>query len=253
MWAIQKDCDRFEEWIEALDHNNIKYEIIPNLLHLPDLTNVEMCYGDINFCKFVHWKTNWNLFFDFKKCYYSNFAGKLNHSLLNYPYIIQTLEDIKHTEIFKLGDYDAERSDKSIFMRPNRSDKPFSGGLFYQKEFSREVDDLLRYVDPEELVVISEPKKIIHEDRHIVHNRQIKFSARYITNGEIEDSVTPTDVVEDAQRLVKYCPEDWFVLDTCVLEDGIKIVELNCLSSSGTYGINLKELVKEIDRTLCLL
>jgi len=51
-----------------------------------------------------------------------------------------------------------------------------------------------------------------------------------------------------AQRMADlYCPAKAFVMDVCMIESGMKIVEVNCINCSGFYDTDIQKLVASLE------
>lgn len=54
--------------------------------------------------------------------------------------------------------------------------------------------------------------------------------------------------VDFAQSMVdKYQPADAFVIDVCLSNDSLKVVEVNCINCSGFYHANMQKLVESVE------
>jgi hypothetical protein len=54
--------------------------------------------------------------------------------------------------------------------------------------------------------------------------------------------------VDFAQRMVdKYQPAEAFVIDVCLADDQLKIVEINCINAAGFYKSHMENLITAIE------
>ncbi len=64
----------------------------------------------------------------------------------------------------------------------------------------------------------------------------------------IYDRVVDDDILEYAQQMADiYQPAKGFVLDVARTDDGLKIVEINCLNCAGFYHVNIQKLLYELN------
>lgn len=99
-------------------------------------------------------------------------------------------------------------------------------------------------------LMFTEPVRILKEWRlwvvrdEIVTHSLYKEGSRVIYRHEIDD-----DALEFAKRLVKanpvYAPA--YVMDICRTDDGLKMLETNCINAAGFYAADLLKLVSSID------
>ncbi|WP_298969577.1 ATP-grasp domain-containing protein [uncultured Roseobacter sp.] len=78
----------------------------------------------------------------------------------------------------------------------------------------------------------------------IVKYSLYKVGARVVYRHEIDE-----DALEFAKRLVEanpsYAPA--YVIDICRTEDGLKMLETNCINAAGFYEADLVKLASSID------
>lgn len=99
-------------------------------------------------------------------------------------------------------------------------------------------------------LMITEPACILKEWRlwvvrdEIVTHSLYKEGSRVIYRHEIDD-----DALEFAKRLVNRNPDyaPAYVIDICRTDDGLKMLETNCINAAGFYKANLLKLVSSID------
>jgi hypothetical protein len=143
------------------------------------------------------------------------------------------------------------RIKENVFIRPNSAYKTFTGFVLNSDDFDHEINSLnqLSKIDPEELVIISKPKNIIHEFRTVICNREVIAYSLYKWDDfhYVSRDIHP-DCLELANNVAKnnYQVSDVYVCDVCLSDDGAKIVELNSWESSGLYGCDLDIIVDKL-------
>jgi hypothetical protein len=147
---------------------------------------------------------------------------------------------------------------KPTFIRPVDDSKFFSGGVFEAEYF----DDWQRKVciasagmsaislSPDTLVQVSPVKEIWSEYRFWIVQRRIVTASRY----KMGDTVMYSNDVDYrfhwfVSSLLEsgWQPAEAYVMDVCETPDGIKIVEINTINSSGFYAADVQKLVFELE------
>jgi hypothetical protein len=142
---------------------------------------------------------------------------------------------------------------KKLFLRPDVVIKSFAGRVFEFDTMEDDVNQLSQYekISDFELCVISSPKKIIGEYRHVVCNNEIVGQSQYQRDGKLDIQI---DVEPECQKLVKYIinnyeqPDNVYVVDTALTEDGSRIVEFNSFSCSGLYAMDTMSIVRNVSQ-----
>lgn len=202
------------------------------------LGSTTLNYNAVKSRKYRH-----GVFFDsqtFKPEAYEKFYGELylNHG----------------QKIFKLRDLptDLYNPDDQVFIRSNDDSKNISGGtcnfsdlLEIQKNTETHwIQGDLFSLDSE--ICISQTKVIYAEYRLIICEKNIIGKSRY--RPSIQYSV-PDDILEFAEKAISiWTPHDVFVLDICETDDGLKIVECNCVNGAGWYDSDYSEVVYQLAR-----
>lgn len=99
-------------------------------------------------------------------------------------------------------------------------------------------------------LMLSKPVRIMHEWRlwavngRIVTHLLYKEGSRVVHRHEIDD-----DALDFAQRMVDINPgySPAYVLDVCRIEEGLKLLETNCVNAAGFYAADLVRLAAAID------
>jgi hypothetical protein len=151
---------------------------------------------------------------------------------------------------------DAILPQQEMFVRPVNDSKHFSGHVFNKTEFEdwqRRVRDLHEDtgsgLTPDTLVQVAEATMIYSEYRfwivknEIVTKSMYKRGDRVIYSPEVDDRFT--EFV--SKRISEWSPHETFVIDVCDTSDGIKIIEINTLNSSGFYEADVQKLVVKLE------
>ncbi|NTF17884.1 ATP-grasp domain-containing protein [Agrobacterium rubi] len=99
-------------------------------------------------------------------------------------------------------------------------------------------------------LLLAEPVKILKEWRCWVVGDEVvtwslyKDGSRVIYRPEIDD-----DALDFARQMVSVNPgySDAYVIDVCRTEEGLRIIETNCLNAAGFYAADLMKLALEIN------
>lgn len=100
------------------------------------------------------------------------------------------------------------------------------------------------------LLMLTKPVRILREwrlwvvDGRIVTYSHYKDGSRVVHRHEIDD-----DALDFGQRMVDINPgySQAYVIDVCRTEEGLKLLETNCLNAAGFYAADLVKLARAID------
>lgn len=173
-----------------------------------------------------------------------DFMAQLNAwggHMLNADAVVSRFEDVIFTE-------------DEMFIRPVHDSKVFAGQLTSAEEFTGWKNrvcvlehDYGDRVFGDTLVQVCNPKKIFSEHRFWVVKGQIVTCSTYKIGNRVvyhpEENVDHRfwGYVEDRIACVR--PHDAFVIDVADTAEGLKIVEVNTLNSSGFYAGDVQKLV----------
>lgn len=157
-------------------------------------------------------------------------------------------------DIYKIKDIpnDFCHPEDEIFIRSNDDSKEISGGTVLFKELLDIKNNTETHwtggdlFGPNSEICISPVQNVLAEYRFIVMEGKIAGCSRY--RPSIHYAV-PDDVKQFAQKMIaKWQPHDIFVLDICETNDGLKVVECNCVNGSGWYDADYGEIVYHMAR-----
>lgn len=99
-------------------------------------------------------------------------------------------------------------------------------------------------------VLLATPKDTQQEVRCWVVNGKVVTASRYKLGFRVvkQNYDDESLFVDFAQSMVdKYQPAEAFVIDVCLSNDELKVVEVNCINCSGFYHANMSKLVEAIE------
>lgn len=161
--------------------------------------------------------------------------------------------------------------ENEMFIRPIHDSKVFAGGVMFKDEFEQWQqkvcvmgEDYGDSLSKHTLVQVCKPKKIYAEYRFWIVNQKIVTSSLYKRgNRVIYSSDVDRHVYDFVHTILNtknqkedilcdtvnrgWRPHDAFVLDVCETPNGMKVVEINTLNSSGFYAANITDLVLALE------
>lgn len=174
-----------------------------------------------------------------------------------HPYLLNGADALFMT----LRDVPARLADDGTewFLRPVDDSKEEPGNVKTAGEIIRMAERVL-VLDEDEipsgslrhdtLLMLTKPVRILREWRlWVVQGRVVTYSlykdgSRVIHRHEIDE-----DALAFAQRMVDinpgYAPA--YVVDICRTEEGLKLLETNCINAAGFYAADLRKLAADID------
>lgn len=154
------------------------------------------------------------------------------------------------SKILPLGKVD---EDGCFFLRPEHDSKEFSGLTFDNREEFEQwrIDTIATSIicDENTSVVVSELKCIHRETRFFIIDGEIISASVYKINGDPRTSTyinqEEIDFVNEMINL--WTPNRAFVMDVATTDNGMKIVELNCINCSGFYEADIQKIIMTLD------
>jgi hypothetical protein len=194
-------------------------------------------------CKELGWK---GLHFDLSTF---NYQAAVEHrrDMLNDEHIFTVSEAIKF-----LSD---EEQHEQWFIRPSEDLKQFSGQVIEAKECVDWLTDAVSCnssgtynVTEDMMVVLAKPKLILAEWRWFVIDGKIIDGSMYRIRGKlVKHHETDVELIQEAQELAdKWLPDPCCVMDLALVNDELKVIEFNCINSSGMYGHDIKVIFKAL-------
>lgn len=149
-------------------------------------------------------------------------------------------------------------SDDHWFMRPDADLKHFSGYVDHSSKLKDHLTSMIGSyrrgeqgtygLNPETKIVLAKPKTIQAEWRWFIVGRKIISGSMYRAHGQLRRlrELDP-DVIMEAQALADvWLPYDCVVMDTALVNHRVKIIEFNCLNSSGFYDNDVSAVFKAL-------
>lgn len=147
-----------------------------------------------------------------------------------------------------------------IFIKPNADNKAFEaftcGSL--SPEIFKFLDNAEMYdnanYDMDTLIVVAPVKEIVSEYRYFIVGGEVVSASMYLLGGRLltVNHDEYEEELEYAQELAdKWLPHETCVMDTCFVKDEngkhqTKIIEFNCLNSSGFYAHNVDNIFRKL-------
>ncbi|MBD1863731.1 MULTISPECIES: ATP-grasp domain-containing protein [Trichocoleus] len=144
-----------------------------------------------------------------------------------------------------------------IFVRPCSDHKTFAGFIIEPDKLQAWQEQIFGISDgyatltPETLVLSATPKLIYEEYRFFVIDGQVITGSLYKAGDHLRYS---QDCDEEARAFAESAAQVWqpdraFVIDIATTPNGPKIIEINCLTSSGFYEADVDCLVGALEKS----
>jgi len=253
-WIIQNasyNNDNFQGLITALDAGNRNYQrvdVIPfshELVPVPEVSNPCVIMGTNSLVRLSE-KYDWAPGAWFKEdVRFEKWLEHYGDQLVNHDAIV-----------CRFGDANYEGT---AFIRPCEDLKQFSGmemdgsSFALWKEMVLEENSMTgEGLSPDMMMLISPIKNIRGEFRLFVVAGEVVAQSQYrVVNRIISLPTVPEGVLVYAKEILDiWQPDDAFVLDIAELENEYKVLEINCINSSGFYAADPKCVVDAIEAML---
>lgn len=145
------------------------------------------------------------------------------------------------------------------FMRPDADLKQFSGYVDSNVELGQHLSSMMMShqrgevgsyaMSPSTKVVLAEPKVIDAEWRWFIVGGKIISGSMYRAHGQLRKlRELDQEVIDEAQNLADaWLPMDCVVMDTALVRGRfVKVVEFNCINSSGFYDNDVDAVFKAL-------
>lgn len=256
-WLIEVDnlIDDTEKLISAMPDASV-YKTIPygHILSNPDsisdLFNDDdvIFYGCLNSCKIIQKYTSWLpgamcSFLDFR-C--TSYYSQIGPYLLNDNYVILPHGDLRRNKEFL---YNILGCNNTIFIRPDRSDKIFTGQIVDADGFENFVDSIYPTPHPNELIIIARPHNIWTEWRFVIMNNAVITGSQYRSGARFEIGGYSADAKIFAESIIPhiYMSDPIYVLDIGLNSDGFKVIEIGGFSCAGLYNCDRSIIIQHIN------
>jgi len=143
-----------------------------------------------------------------------------------------------------------------FFIRPPEDNKILTGTLMTHAELDKwREDTAASYSDgytsltPDTIFMVSTPKAIWQEYRcFVVLNKYITGSEYKRAGRPYQNSVVDNDIIEFVEtRSNEWSPDLAFCMDVARTEEGLRIIEVNCINSSGFYKSDVSKTIQALE------
>jgi hypothetical protein len=166
----------------------------------------------------------------------------LGNDYLNHDMKIVSCHDVANVA----ADLDLE----FVFMKPNSNTKRFGGCVVETSRLYFFMEPIIANLQGKDLDVCIAPIRQIKEEyRLFIVSGQVVSASMYTKNFQktIVAGATPEVIAYAEEILKKYNPVDAFVLDICVTDDNMYVVEANPFNHSGLYANDTDAIVSAIN------
>ncbi|SHF11922.1 ATP-grasp domain-containing protein [Chryseobacterium vrystaatense] len=244
---VYLDPDHYKIF-NALEELNIDYEVI-NIPPTAEKIEFEsgrkdiFVYGSVTIARLAKQNTDWfpGSFYGGNHLYetYSQYYGE---NLLNHK-----------VSVHKISEELVWKKNEEKFIKPYSEAKIFTGRVFKEAEWKDFVFESLENqsnrITKDSMVQASEARHTIKEARLWIIGGQIIDGGYYKFNDNVpfEEKVSEDGLVFANEMIRLFNLEEAFVMDICLTDGGWKIVEINCINSSGFYpNTNVKSIIKAL-------
>jgi hypothetical protein len=167
--------------------------------------------------------------------------------LLNKNYVMIPLGDLPRRREF-LFDTMTSPVNRHLFIRPDRSDKIFTGKAVSEETFDADLR-LFNFYDPlpHELCIVSTARYIENEWRIVVVDGEVVASSEY---GDEQVCGAPSDVISFAELAISssgYDPPHAWTLDVCSTANGnLHVLEVGSFSCASLYACDPEPIVRAV-------
>lgn len=208
--------------------------------------DLALVYGTVNFVeKNTHifgnyFRNGWFNLVNYRTNLNVNYEDWLNRG------IYTTWKDLKlnHKEYFNM------LNTSHIFIRPNSGHKTFTGFDVHEKKLLDEINSAqqLTSVLDNTLIQINNAVFLEEEYRFFIFGSKVSAWSRYRFEFEkVEDLNVPEQAIWFAQSIANNNThlEYPLVLDVAKVDRSFKIIEINCINSSGFYAANVNSIIDD--------
>jgi hypothetical protein len=208
--------------------------------------------GSMQFAEIVKRITTWypGVYGNLGKMYCSYYYPRFGKELFNSNYVLIPYGDIIRRKEWLFSNIGSTA--RNIFVRPDSSEKSFTGQVVNSGDFERRMKILGSKLDPEDLIVVATAQVVKREWRTVVCKNKVVASCQYKEDGDsMRDRDCPAHVVEYAQSVldkVTYKPDPIWVMDICETSDEtLKVLEVGTFSCSGLYACDPVRIIEAVE------
>lgn len=190
------------------------------------------------------------LYFDQGVMNYSNFVAN-RKDMLNAEHIMPVKDAIRFLA------NQMEGANLQWFTRPSVDLKHYAGYVGETKEIAYHLQSMVNSfergelgtygLNPQNEIVLARPKTIQAEWRWFIIGGNIVSGSMYRAHGQLRPKIElDAEVINEAQELADvWLPYPCVVMDTALVDNEMKVIEFNCINSSGFYDHGVNKIFKE--------
>lgn len=180
-------------------------------------------------------------------------------STFNYEQAIKHRNDMLNGDVIlplsEAAEYLRQGNNRDVFVRPSEDLKQFSGQVMNSVECADWLTNAAlcetsgsRQLDMSTKIVIGEPKNIQAEWRWFVVGGQVVSGSMYRRNGRMfKQRERDTNVIQEAQYFADcWLPDSCCVMDLALVDNVVRVIEFNCINSSGFYDNDVPAIFKAL-------
>ena len=180
-------------------------------------------------------------------------------STFNYETALQNRADMLNDNIDTIENHlnalSYQDANMELFIRPSEDLKKFSGQIMKVGEMYEWLQDAITCVssgtyklEMDTKILVCQPKNIQAEWRWFIVGGKIIDGSMYRHKGQMyKKHETDADVIAEAQLLADmWLPDMCVVMDTALVNDEVKVIEFNCINSSGFYDHDINKIIDAI-------
>jgi len=246
-YLIQEACFKsFHErqLLVCLDKLELEYEFVKVF---PLIDNIEfqttrkdvMCFGSVKMSHLAK-KYNWQPGSFYNENHdYQIYSQYYKDELLNYDSIILNVDE------------KFDFPDDLFFVRPCLDSKLFTGTVFNMTAWENLVEEIKANYSHRlsEKIQVCRMKDIFREIRCWVVKGKVVTASQYKLGDRVVYKETNEPMIIDyvTKMAAIYSPAEAFVMDVCLTDDGLKIVEINNLNCAGFYDCDIQKLLISLE------
>jgi hypothetical protein len=174
------------------------------------------------------------------------------------PYLLNPRDAAKFVKVRDIADLVADDGRK-YFVRPVEDSKTMSGVVLTGKEIRAKAAEVMELplerlvpgrLAPETELSLSVPVTIQKEWRvWVVSGKVVAWSLYKMAGQMVIRREIDQDALDFVSAMVEINPDysDAYVIDVCRTENGLRIIETNCINFSGYYDADLQKLIDAIE------
>ncbi|TLX16086.1 ATP-grasp domain-containing protein [Rhizobium sp. MHM7A] len=174
------------------------------------------------------------------------------------PYLLNPRDAATFVKVRDIGDRVSD-DDRRYFVRPVEDSKTMSGVVLTGKEVRAKAADVMGLpperlvpgrLEPETELSLSVPVTIQKEWRvWVVSGKVVTWSLYKMAGQMVVRREIDQDALDFVSAMVEINPDysNAYVIDVCRTEDGLRIIETNCINFSGYYDADLQKLIDAME------